>query len=140
MKNVYLVLVAIVVALGAYGFLKLIPDKQEHLAFEQSDASLSELQSQLRSLAKSIKSTQGHSDCDFEDQCQIVGLGTPVCDLYKDFLIYSTKDANLLRLLPLIKKFNETHRQLSNLSALAEGCGVKPAQVHCVGGRCTAGR
>lgn len=107
------------------------------LDWRARDALLSELGSQLQELANEIKTVQGRSDCDTEEQCETLGLGTPICDDYKDYLVYSTKDANLARLIPLVRKFNEVHAKVSNLSTVAGQCGIKPDKAHCVGGHCT---
>ncbi len=104
--------------------------------WEKRDVTLSRLDSKLRDLADKIQSVQGESRCISSNQCQIIGLGMKVCDYYKDYLIYSTVDADESNLLPWVAEFNRTQVKRQDLGLSANECGKKPGTVSCVGERC----
>ena len=99
---------------------------------------LGKLDAELTRLADGIQSAQGESRCESDGQCRIIGLGAKVCELYKDFLVYSIKGVNEPVLLGLVDDFNAAHLKRLNLGYSANQCGVQPPGVRCVGQRCVS--
>ncbi len=97
---------------------------------------MDELQKQLKAASEEVKKYQGTSECSRDDQCRVLGIGTPVCDLYKSFVIYSVVDAKEAELLQAIRVFNDVHRKMNDLGLTTGSCGVKPDRIRCVNRRC----
>lgn len=102
------------------------------------DATVGSLESKLRELAQKVESRQGKGSCQADSHCHIVGLGTPSCGLYKDFLVYSTEDTDEPALLDAVNEFNQIHQKKSDMGLNLSNCGQPPAEVHCVQMRCRA--
>ena len=109
---------------------------QADAAWQERESTMKDLNESLKRLANEVKAFQGKSKCRTDSECHVVGIGTRVCNEYKNYIIYSSRDTNEQILLNTISAFNETHKKTSALSLAAESCGVKPASVQCVQGHC----
>jgi hypothetical protein len=127
-------LLALTVYYGARNWDSWDPEQSQ----EEREAAVGELTVKLKLLSKQIEIAHGGSTCKRDDQCRIVGLGSRACGEYKDYIIYSTKDADEARLLAVIERFNKAHGEMLKLSLAVADCGVKPAPIGCVRGRCAA--
>lgn len=121
---------------GSALFYAILHEPAEKTEGRERNALLSKLSGKLKGLTQEIQTVQGQGTCDQDGQCRVVGLGTPVCGYYADYLIYSIQDADESQLLPLVAKFNETHKELLNLTLNASKCGIKPTTIRCVKDRC----
>lgn len=122
--------------LGLYTYRK-YSDSDRNGGWNQREERLAEIQKQLATSSNEIKKYQGESQCTRDDECKVVGLGTPICDLYKNFIIYSKRDAQEAKLLEAIAQFNRQHQEMSKLSLSPGSCGMKPDAIRCVNRRCT---
>ncbi len=123
--------------LNASCFEKPVPAAPK-LEWKDRDSAMKQIQQKLQGLADQIQSAQGKGACDSDLDCRTIGIGAKVCDLYKDFLIYSSKDADERKLLGLVSDFNSLHQKLVDMSLAANNCGIKPTQVYCdKSNRCT---
>lgn len=118
-----------------YGFMR---SDQSLLSaqWEKRKARLESLDTRLRALADQIQAVQGESRCERDDQCRIRGIGAKVCGLYKDFIVYSLKDANEPKLLSLLSDFNRLHEKVVDLNLSANQCGENPSPIQCIAGTC----
>lgn len=103
----------------------------------EREQKLKKLDQEMKSISDEIKMYQGHSECVSDSQCRVVGIGEKVCDKYKDFIIYSTQDAQESVLLSKIDKFNEKANQFSKLNLSSNSCGKDPKNVVCIKNICT---
>ncbi len=104
--------------------------------WKSRDALISGIETELHMITGQMQAVQGESICKTDDQCKVVGIGSKVCGEYKDFIIYSTKDADEQKLLKLILEFNQVHEKLTSMSLSANQCGTKPAIAHCLNQHC----
>ena len=112
----------------------------EKARWEKHDAQIDELRGQLKELSTQIQNAQGQSRCEEDRQCRVVGLGSKICGEYRDYLIYSVVDANGPSLSVLIPQFNALHQKLNGLTLSANNCGIKPAPIRCIAGKCVPDR
>ena len=126
---------------GSTVYFGFFSDEQVHAKTEWGrwNVAIGDLDSELRSLAQKIQSSQGEGKCETTSQCRIVGLGARTCGLYKDFLVYSVLDVDAPRLMDQIREFNQLHEKRVDMSLSADDCGFKPAEPHCIDKRCLAG-
>jgi hypothetical protein len=104
--------------------------------WEKRDSELGRLDSKLQHLANEIKSLQGKSPCETDQQCKVVGLGGKVCGHPKDFLVYSVLDTQENLLLARVEEFNRLHQKVLELKLSSASCGKAPAPIRCVSGSC----
>lgn len=104
--------------------------------WKEHDEKLVELEAELKTLAKQIQAVQGESKCVSNRECHILALGAPLCGYAKDYIIYSTQDADEGRLLERVAAFNRVHKRVLDLSFSTQRCGVKPSRVACVKRQC----
>jgi len=138
-RLILLLTLFITVILGVTFYYGSIFDERPGIisAWRIREKSLGTLDTQLQGLAKQIQSTQGEGICKNDSQCRVVGLGAKVCNLYKDFLVYSIQDVHEERLLHFISEFNNLREKMVDMSFSVGQCGKKPASVRCVSKRCT---
>ncbi len=110
-----------------------VPDTNR---WPERDAKLSRLDDEMKSLSEEIKFYQGHSECTQDSQCRVVGIGAKVCDKYRDFIVYSTQDAQETILLEKISKFNEKANVYTELSMTSNSCGKSSSKIECIKNRC----
>lgn len=104
--------------------------------WDQRDAHVKKLDQALRDAAQKVKKEAGKPECKRSSECRLVGLGAKVCDYYKDFLVYSTSQADESKLLPLVAEFNRLAEEQYNLSLSVSTCGKPMARVACIDGGC----
>jgi hypothetical protein len=104
--------------------------------WKHHDAEINQFDTQLHNLAHQIETSQGTGRCLRDEQCQVIGLGAQVCGLYKDYLIYSTQDANEKSLLRAVSDFNETHERLLKINLSFNDCGSELPTVRCINKEC----
>lgn len=135
-RTILILMAFLLVSLTAYfGFVNW-DSGQSAENWRKQGTTLTELNSRLKALSEQIQTAHGESICEVSGQCKLIGMGTRTCGDFKDYLIYSTKDADETRLRSLVTAFNETHEKISSLSLAVGTCGIKPAHVGCVNGRC----
>ncbi|MCC7440651.1 MAG: hypothetical protein IT285_03395 [Bdellovibrionales bacterium] len=137
-KIIVVAAVAGVLAVGltAYFGISAALKDDDTAEWRARDDEMTKLKELLAGLADQIKSAQGHSVCERDTDCRVVGLGATVCGKKRGFLVYSVRDAVEDKLLPLVEEFNATHARLGDLSLKPNECGVHPSPVKCVSGVC----
>jgi hypothetical protein len=131
-----LVVLALLTCVLGYGIYRRIKNPETIPTWEARDQQVERLSLQLKNFANEIKSHQGQSRCQSDDDCRVVGLGSRVCNGYKDFLIYSVRDANETILLQKVRAFNSTMSEMNNLSIKVPNCGESPAPIQCKSSQC----
>lgn len=131
-------LLASIAAYPLYSAYVASTDQTSQAKWNQRAQSIDASDAQLKALSVRIQALHGDGQCDRDDQCHVAGLGTRTCGLFKDFLVYSTKDAQLPELLQVIEEFNRVHHALSDVILSANQCGNKPAATRCLNHRCSA--
>lgn len=106
------------------------------VTWEARDQTVGEIEASLKDLGQQIRKMAGGGMCEYDSHCKVVGLGTPTCGEYKNYLIYSTMDADPEVLLKLVNEFNTKRQTLDKLSLSVPSCGVAPEKALCVKKRC----
>lgn len=124
------------IGVSTYYGIKTDGQLREKKEWKERENLLNGLSSELQILAKKIQLAQGDSKCESDSQCRTLGLGERSCGEYKDFLVYSTLDANESLLLALVSEFNQEYKKIAKISLTASACGTKPAKILCIEHEC----
>jgi len=108
----------------------------KNVSWEERDSNVGQLEADLHDLGQSIKKAAGNGQCEYDSHCKVVGLGNATCGAFKNYLIYSTMDADSSTLMKLVGEFNGKRQSLEKLSLSVPGCGVAAAQARCINKRC----
>lgn len=109
-------------------------------AWQAREERMGQLEANLKEITRQIKSVQGTGICDTDQQCRVVGLGAPVCGFTRDYLVYSTRDADESKLREYLEQFRQTHQSILDLALAASRCGIAPHPVFCRARRCSVSK
>lgn len=131
---------AFILSLVAFYLYQQATSTYKPVSWEERDQTVSALESKLHDLGLNIRKMAGSGTCEFDSHCKVVGLGSPTCGEYKNYLIYSTIDTDEVELLKLVKEFNSKRVNLDKLSLSVPSCGVAPEKALCIKKRCQISR
>ncbi|MCM0604586.1 MAG: hypothetical protein KA715_00685 [Xanthomonadaceae bacterium] len=132
-------IVFLAISIGIYNYRANRGDYAQ-VSWESRDQTVAEIDTSLKGLGIQIRKMAGSGMCEFDNHCKIVGLGSPTCGEYKNYLIYSTMDTDPTELLKLVGEFNQKRQHLDKLSLSVPSCGVAPEKALCIKKRCQINR
>lgn len=143
-KGIWIVGLVVIVAATALGVrmatwnrvedAKYLADQKK--GFDERDQELAALQAKQQELVNQMKPAAGKGECKTDSQCRVAPLGVKICDGYKEFLVYSTADADVSTLMGLISNFNANETKLHDLSLTSKPCGNPTPVARCMNERC----
>ncbi|MBN20415.1 MAG: hypothetical protein CL678_03930 [Bdellovibrionaceae bacterium] len=113
---------------------------REKKGWEKNRVLLEELDKEQTELAKLIRRYGGEGHCQSDIDCGVLGIGVKACCEYKDYFLYSIRDADLSKLRASVLQFNKNARKMINLSLKVPSCGNPPIDPVCKKGRCVVVR
>lgn len=101
------------------------------------EGKLKELDANLKRTTGEIEELQGNSECEFDSDCHVMGLGAKTCGGFLNFLIYSSRDVvDETKLREAVRRYNDLSDEKNRLSYKVLSCGQTPSQIRCIEKRC----
>lgn len=111
------------------GYLK------EGMSWDERGQAMRAVQAELSQNVARLKSLAG-SDCTYDGECKLLGIGVQACGGYSDYLVYSAASADTGTVSELVTKINSITEKLHALALDAPKCGKPPIQPKCKKGKC----
>lgn len=105
------------------------------LTWEERSEAMRSVQDEIKQQVAKVKAAAG-SDCTYDGECRLIGLGPPSCEHHKNYLVYSVASSDSEALAHAVIKMNDASRRLNTLSMEVPTCGAAPKKPKCLKGKC----